>query len=333
MPYNIPVLNELVKEGFDITVVSRNKRRKSSYVIPDVEGIVFLDEDDFNKHSLLELAKEIDPVMMFVCDWSVKKYNRCALYARRELKIPVVVGSDTQWMGGKQWLNVFTSMVRHQQYFSHMLVAGMRQFEYGKKLGFRNEQILTHLYSADVDKFQKRALPEIGSCNRNFLFVGRFVKDKSVDLLIEAWRAIEDKKGATLTLVGEGPLKESIEETDGIILKDFMSQDELLELAEKSCCFILPSRFEPWALVLHEFAAAGLPIIASTACGATPYFVVSGYNGYTIEPGSVKEIKDKIEKVIGLESTKLAEFSERSRKLSRKIEPAMVAKSLISVLE
>lgn len=82
MPYNIPVLIELVKEGFEVTVVSRDRRRKSSYEIPDVDGVIFFDEDDYDNKMLQNMVFEFKPDMVFVNDWSMNKYNMCALFAR-----------------------------------------------------------------------------------------------------------------------------------------------------------------------------------------------------------------------------------------------------------
>jgi len=43
-------------------------------------------------------------------------------------------------------------------------------------------------------------------------------------------------------------------------------------MLENSGCFILPSRYEPWALVIHEAACAGLPIICTNVCGTVDHF-------------------------------------------------------------
>lgn len=52
--------------------------------------------------------------------------------------------------------------------------------------------------------------------------------------------------------------------------------------------FVLPSTFEPWGVVLQEAAAAGLPLIASHACGAAVHLLRAGYNGYLCEPGDAE---------------------------------------------
>jgi glycosyltransferase involved in cell wall biosynthesis len=333
MPYNIPVLNALTQLGFKITVIHKIKKSKTSYDPPHIDQVDFMDEAEFNKKELKEFTLKFQPDLVFVCDWSMQKYNACAGYLRKRLNIPVVVGCDTQWTGGKQWANVFTSKLRHHRYFSHILVAGVRQFEYAKKIGFRNHQIIMNLYSADVEKFNNLEIePNKFEAPRNFLFVGRFVDVKGIRQLLSAWRSIDEKRGSTLTLIGEGALKNELQFPDDVNIYPFMSQDELLQHAKSSCCFILPSIFEPWALVIHEFAAAGLPLIVTDACGAAPHFVINNYNGFVVPPGSTIALKRAIETVIGTTDQELLEFANRSRRLSRKISPEIVAHSLISVL-
>jgi glycosyltransferase involved in cell wall biosynthesis len=110
-----------------------------------------------------------------------------------------------------------------------------------------------------------------------------------------------------------------------------MPQSELIKEIEQAGCFVLPSVFEPWALVIHEVAASGLPIIATNVCGAAPHFVISGYNGYQIAP-SVESIKRALEKVMALSEVQLIQFSENSKKLAESITPELGAAQLMSIL-
>ncbi len=54
---------------------------------------------------------------------------------------------------GMQWFNVLVSRFRHRRWFSHLFVSGEPQVAYARKLGFRQEQILMHNLSADVELF------------------------------------------------------------------------------------------------------------------------------------------------------------------------------------
>jgi glycosyltransferase involved in cell wall biosynthesis len=48
---------------------------------------------------------------------------------------------------------------------------------------------------------------------------------------------------------------------------------------------VLPSDYEPWALVINEAAAAGLAIISSSVVGAAAEILRDGVNGRSFAPG------------------------------------------------
>ena len=47
-----------------------------------------------------------------------------------------------------------------------------------------------------------------------------------------------------------------------------MQPEDLLAFMSTGKAFVLPSTFEPWGVAVHEFAAAGYPLILSDAVGA-----------------------------------------------------------------
>ena len=296
-PYNIPVLKEIVKLGYEVICVHETKKKLVPYQVPDLKNVVFYERKDFDQRAINRMVLEFNPHIAYASDITIPMYNKAAKLLRKENGISVIMGFDTQWRGGKQWANVLTAGFRHRKYFSHVLIAGMRQYEYAKRLGYKNNQILWPMNSADIDTFLKVPI-EFEKFNgpRKFLYVGRFAEAKGLKYLIKAWSEIENKNGATLTLVGNGPLRAQIESYKDITIRDFMSQDELSKLAEESSCFILPSIFEPWALVIHEFAASGLPLIVTNACGAASHFLINNYNGFLVNPHSSDELKKAIEK-------------------------------------
>ena len=333
-PYNIPVFKELVKLGFEIIVIHDTDNKLTPFKTHELEKVEFIPKNIFSQKQLCQLALDFQPQLVYVSDRTIRLYNQTAVILRKKLGIPVIMGCDTQWYGGKQWFNVLTSWFRHKRYFSHILVAGMRQFEYAKKLGFSNNEILwplnsghTELFSQSPINYSKFRQP------RNFLYAGRFAKVKGLDILLEAWSQLHEKNGATLTLVGSGPLKNSLKYPEDVIILDFMEQSKLADLAGKSSCFVLPSIYEPWALVIHEFAASGLPLIVTDVCGAAPHFVINNYNGFIVKSNSVESLKLSMQKIIELPDKDLYEFALRSRELSKSITPEMVAYAINSVLK
>lgn len=334
MPYNIPVLKALVSYGFEVTVLHETIVRQTPYKPPTIQRVSFYPKEQYSQLQLDNLAEELMPSVVFVADRTNVKYNKTAIKLRQKYNTPVIVGCDTQWRGGKQWLNILTSFFRHKRYYSHILIAGMRQYEYAKKLGFANNQILWPLYSADTTIFHANLINSNRYYGpRNILYVGRFAEVKGIKLLLRAWEAIENKNGAILTMVGNGPLKEELTYQDDVRVMDFKSQEELIQIASQCSCFVLPSVFEPWALVIHEFAALGMPIIATIACGASSHFVINNYNGFLVEPNDIEGLTKALKNIIQLDSDVLMQFSERSKALSYSISPELVANSILSVIK
>ncbi len=334
MPYNIVVIKELVRLGARVYVFYYDRYRKTPYSPPKIEHCDFFSRYDFSDKELFFKIKELNPAIVYTAGWIDKGYARISRRIRKELGIPVVAGCDTQWQGGKQWLNVVTSFFRQRCWFSHVFVSGIWQYEYARKLGFLKDKILIHNYCGDIDKFhqvdidsKKRDYP------KNILYVGRFSEEKGLLQLLEAWNQIPTSKGWTLTLIGNGPLEHDLNTHKNIIIKNFMDQNELVIEAQHSGCFVLPSIFEPWALVLHEFAAAGLPVLASDTCGAVPYFVLNGYNGYLFKGGDVASIKQSLLRIIEKPVDALMDMSYKSRELSNRITPEISARTLLNTIK
>lgn len=152
MPYNIPVLAELLDMNCNILFIHDDVSKQTPYIPPTIIGVKYIKKSTLSQDTINEIAIRFDPNIIYISDRTVAMYNKIGMAYNG--KIPVVAGNDTPWYGGKQWLNVLTSKFRHQRFFSHMLVGGMRQFEYAKKLGFPNDKIVWPQYSADVDTFE-----------------------------------------------------------------------------------------------------------------------------------------------------------------------------------
>ncbi len=331
MPHQLVSIKSVIK-NYNAEVYAFNF--KDAHTIPSgIENLHTYELKDFTRIELLNKLIDIKPVLLVVAGWIVDDFVWAAKQIRKKLNIPVVTYSDTQWRGTwKQKINCLISPWHLKRAFSHIWVAGVYQYEYARKLGFAKKRIIYNSLSCDMELFRWVSLEQKQSTYpKNILFIGRFVPVKGLDLLIDAWQQIPDKKGWTLTLIGDGPLKVLIKNIDGIIIKDFMPQSDLIKEMEQAGCFVLSSVFEQWSLVVHEAVAAGLPVIATNVCGASPHFVVSGYNGFQVTVNS-NSIKNAIENIIALSSTQLYQYSLNSRKMAENITPELGAAQLMSVL-
>jgi glycosyltransferase involved in cell wall biosynthesis len=193
------------------------------------------------------------------------------------------------------------------------------------------------LYSCDYDLFNKvsDALDHKHTDYPGyFLFVGRFTHVKGIDILLKAYQIYQKSFGGDwkLICVGNGDLGHLLESEPGIEVKDFANQQELAELCGRSGVFVLPSRHEPWGVVVHEFAAAGLPLLLSDKVGAMSSFFIEGFNGLSFTNNSIEALCEAMVVLSRKADQELWQMGENSRRLASRITPATSAANLISVV-
>ena len=115
-------------------------------------------------------------------------------------------------------------------------------------------------------------------------------------------------------------------------IETFLPQTELVRRAQAAGAFVLPSRYEPWGVVAHEFSAAGLPLIFSEYVGARQQFLIDGLNGYTFYNESAQDLAHKMHLLSSKPNEQLVQMGEISNQLARRITPEITAASLMSVL-
>jgi glycosyltransferase involved in cell wall biosynthesis len=101
---------------------------------------------------------------------------------------------------------------------------------------------------------------------------------------------------------------------------------------EQCSVFVMPSRVEPWGVVLHEFAAAGFPVICSDAVGASEVFIKEGENGYIYEAGNIEALKMCLNQITSQPVNRLQEMGQNSVKLAMEITPDKWAKTVMALV-
>lgn len=156
------------------------------------------------------------------------------------------------------------------------------------------------------------------------LFVGRFGKEKNLELIVKAAPYILQHTDAQFVLVGfDGgvlnQLKELIDELklkDKFIFMDYLPHDsELLpKIYQAADLFVMPSFFETQSIVTLEAMASGLPIVASNS-GALPELVENNINGFLFEKNNPTNLGEKA--VLILKNSKIREeMGRESRRLA-----------------
>jgi len=338
MPYQIPVIKQFVfKYKANVHIVYWDQKGNAPYVPPSIRNVTYYKKSESTLNDLTILVKNISPNIIFISGWQDKDYLKIVKPFKKN-GVPIVCGFDDIWYGNlRQRIGSIIFPYYLKNFFSHAWVSGPRQYEFAKKLGFKEQKIYYYLYSGDTELFE-RALDFIENKKndypKTFLFVGRFVSAKAIDVLVDAYEIYKRKyKGDwKLICVGAGYMKNLIEKNDDIIIYDFLNQEKMLELINDTGVFILPSRFDVSPLVVHEFCSAGLPIILSDCIGNRLMFLIEEFNGLSFDSNSAEDLANKMNAISQKTNNELIEMSYNSNLLSKQHNAKFVAASFISIL-
>lgn len=142
--------------------------------------------------------------------------------------------------------------------------------------------------AVSVERFE--ALRPATAAPARFIFIGRLMEVKGLDLLLDAFSDIAARHpAARLVLVGTGVLENALKaqaESLGIADRvEFTGHRDDIETLLSACNIgVQCSRLEGLSNTLLESMASGLPMVASRISGNED-FVRDGENGWLFEPG------------------------------------------------
>lgn len=175
-----------------------------------------------------------------------------------------------------------------------------------------NTTIDTKEYVQDeiLDKSIKQKLKKI-TTKKKILYLGRIVKYKGLDVLINAMQDIDSNYD--LIVVGDGDFKKECE----ILVSDLNLNERIHFLGSclsneapyyyKNCdIFVLPTRFrldvnvqiESWGFTVNEAMALEVPVVTTTAVGSGFDLIVDGVTGGLAIAGDANSLSEKINFII-----------------------------------
>jgi glycosyltransferase involved in cell wall biosynthesis len=331
--YTLACFSALTAKGAEVHAVRLPVNAEAPFQFGDQASVFLYERSDFDKGSLLQFVRELKPAEIIVSGWIDDAYLHVCRNYESAQKVLLL---DNQWNGSlKQILASFVFRIFLLRHFQYAWVAGSRQAAYASHLGFKPRQIHQAFYSCDFQKFAtyyEQSLPQkTGHFPKRFIFVGRYYDFKGVKDVWEAFMELQEEGecGWELWCLGTGTIEPT--EFKGIRHLGFVQPERMLEVIESTGVFVLPSHFEPWGVVIHEFAAAGFPLLCSSACGAADLFLEPGINGYVYQSGNIQELKNLLRKISLLPDAELIRMSERSHRLAASVTPEKWADTVLSM--
>jgi glycosyltransferase involved in cell wall biosynthesis len=152
---------------------------------------------------------------------------------------------------------------------------------------------------------------------RRLLYSGRFVPQKHVHLLIDAFVEVADQRPDwDLLIVGDGRLRDVLRGRipdrlrERFIWTGFLNQQDCSLAYHAAEGLVIPSEREPWGVVVQEAMAAGLTVIASDAVGSARELVTDHISGRIFSVGSLEGL---IAAIIDVTGASVGDYRQHAR--------------------
>ncbi len=180
-----------------------------------------------------------------------------------------------------------------------------------KRYGARPEQIFLSPFEPDYSLIEHvsshirdslRTEFHLDAGRHRFLYSGRLVAVKRIDLLIDAFARMADQRpNWDLVIAGGGPLDAELKERlparlqERVVWTGFIGSPERMSaMFRLADVLVLPSEYEPWGVVVNEAACAGLALICSDVVGAAAELLRDGENGRSFHLGDLQSLIDAL---------------------------------------
>ena len=185
---------------------------------------------------------------------------------------------------------------------------------------------------------QEHALYEnsLNKQNNEYIYVGRLVKYKNVDVIIRALSSAFNKTGFILHIVGAGSeldnlkrLSKELGVEEMVIFHGKKSRYEVFELMKNCICFTMVSDNETFGMVYVEAMLAGCITIASQN-GGVDGLIVDGKNGFLIQQGNVTQLENLYKRINSMSQSLIVDIQKNAIKTALGFKESSVASNYLA---
>jgi glycosyltransferase involved in cell wall biosynthesis len=252
-----------------------------------------------------------------------------AMLAAKALGIPVLVRAEP-WLGDRD--RGGPTLFAKQMFFKLLrglldgaLPIGTLNAAYWRHYLGENFPLYRMPYAVDNHYFQSRCMEaregraalrkelKLDSARPVILFASKLQSRKRCADLLNAYRNLSPGPGREphpyLVIVGDGEERASLEKQaaksglEGVRFCGFRNQSELPRFFDMASVFVLPSRHEPWGLIVNEVMNAGRAVVVSDDVGCQPDLVEDGIEGCVFPVGDVAALTEALRRVLATPET------------------------------
>lgn len=276
-------------------------------------------------HGVLRALHRARPDVILLGGWNQPAFWQAYVYARVG-RVPMAVWVESTARDVRSRSRLSTRARRALvDAASGFVVPGSASRDYLISLGVDSDRIAIAPNAVDTSIFRDAVAAarerrtelraELGFDRPTFLYVGRLHHEKGLDLLLQA---LIDVPEAELILIGSGPEERALRAAapPRVRFAGRIEREHLVPWLAAADGLVLPSRSEPWGMVLTEAASAGLPLVATEAAGAAHELIDDGVNGFRVPTGDAPALARALRALAADEEFRRS-ASKRSLELAR----------------
>ena len=330
------IANELVKEGYDITIISCIGGKKSFFELNPAIKLDRLYEKcgglKFNLTASLKLRKKL-----------------------KEEKFDYIIDIDTihSFFSIPASLGLKTKVISWE-HFNFYNTMSIKRREWGRVLASKYSNRIITLTNEDKEAFIKNLKvrskidyiynptpypnEEKNKCeNKIAISIGRLTSIKRFNELLKIWSLIERRDQEwELYIIGSGEDKEKLlKQKENLNLERVIfieNTKNIKEYYKKASIYLMTSKFEGLPMTLIEAQSFGLPIISYDIKTGPKDIITNGKDGYLIEDNNKELFVEKFLELANNEE-KMQEFSKQAYKKSNRFKINNIIEKWIEILK
>jgi glycosyltransferase involved in cell wall biosynthesis len=316
-PYHTPILNELGRRSNLHVIYMSEQHPLGSFddtwgVAPEFEHSLYWSRRlrwqtvDFRTQVSVGISARLarlSPDIIFFSSWGPLVWEPL-IWKRRSGRGAVMWAESTAYSGllrGRLANRIRRTILRNTDAF---VSNGTQATAYLEMLGVPRAAIVTSCLPSPITARAVDDESPPGDVGPRFLFVGRLIQRKRVDLLLDAFaELLRHDPTATLTIVGDGPEHPRTEATAAALKSSvrLVGRKEGRALAAEYAqadILVVPSEREVWGLVVNEALAHGLYVVATDEVGSAHDLIQPGL-GVMVRVGTKGALLDGLVQAAG----------------------------------
>ena len=195
---------------------------------------------------------------------------------------------------------------RNADYWRHYLGAGIPSWT--MPYAVDNTYFCGHSTIGQTRRSALEAELNLDPARPVILFASKLQERKRCIDLVEAYLQLVPPTGSEpqpyLLIVGDGEERAALEArvrqsgVASVRFCGFRNQSELPRFFDLATVFVLPSRHEPWGLIVNEVMNAGCAVILSDDVGCQPDLITDGIEGCVFPVGNVAALTAALRRVL-----------------------------------